>query len=86
MVKQNITSFLKVELLRIIMEFLKVNFREDRQVVVDDHFLGSTNKVIELEEGAHSISLAAPYDYMPHEWHVILINSTVVKPIEVEFK
>lgn len=67
------------------MEFLLVKFREDRQVVVDDHFLGSTNQIIEIEEGKHGISLAPPYDYMPHERQVVLANSTVVRPIEVEF-
>lgn len=67
------------------MEYLLVKFREDRQVVVDDHFVGSTNQVIEIEEGKHSISLAAPYDFKPHERQVVLVNSTVVKPIEVEF-
>jgi hypothetical protein len=67
------------------MEYLIVNFREDRQVVVDDHFLGSTNQVIELEEGKHRISLAAPYDYQPHEWRIVLVNSTVVQPYEVNF-
>ena len=67
------------------MEYLLVKFREDRQVVVDDHFLGSTNQVIEIEEGKHSISLAAPYDFKPDEWQVVLVNSTVVHPIEVEF-
>lgn len=67
------------------MEYLVVKFREDRQVVVDDHYLGSTNRIIEIEEGKHSISLAAPYDYQPFEQQVVLINSTVVQPIEVEF-
>lgn len=67
------------------MEYLLVKFREDRQVVVDDHFLGATNRVIEVEEGKHSISLAAPYDFKPIEQQVILINSTVVQPVEVEF-
>jgi hypothetical protein len=68
------------------MEYLLVKFREGRQVVVDDHFLGSTNQVIEIEEGKHSISLAAPYDFKPHEWHIVLANSTVVQPIEIEFE
>ena len=67
------------------MEFLLVRFRENRQVVVDDHFLGSTNQVIELEPGKHSISLAAPYDFEPHEWLIVIVNTTVVKPFEVEF-
>ncbi|MGR8980437.1 MAG: PEGA domain-containing protein [Gammaproteobacteria bacterium] len=67
------------------MEYLLVKFRENRRVVVDDHYLGSTNQVLELEEGQHSISLAAPYDFKPHEWRVILTDSTVVQPIEVEF-
>lgn len=68
------------------VEYLVAKFREDRQVVVDDHFLGSTNQVLEIEEGKHSISLAAPYDFMPHEWQVVLVNSTVVHPFEVDFK
>lgn len=67
------------------MQYLLVKFREDRKVVVDDHFLGVANQVIEIEEGLHSISLAAPYDFKPHEWQVTLVNSTVVKPFEVAF-
>ncbi len=67
------------------MEYLLVKFREDRQVVVDDHFLGCTNQVLEIEEGKHSISLAAPYNFKPHEWQIVLVNSTVVKPLEIEF-
>lgn len=67
------------------MQYLLVKFREDRDVVVDDHFLGATNQVIEIEEGVHSISLAAPYDFYPHEKWIILVDSTVVNPIVVEF-
>ncbi|MGR9086285.1 MAG: PEGA domain-containing protein [Gammaproteobacteria bacterium] len=67
------------------MEFLLVKFREHRQVVVDDHYLGATNEVIEVEAGKHSISLAAPYDYLPFERQVLLVDSTVFAPIEIEF-
>ena len=67
------------------MEFLLVKFRENRQVVVDGHFLGSTNQVIELEAGKHSIGLAAPYDFEPQEWRIAIVNTTVIQPFEVEF-
>lgn len=68
------------------MQYVLVKFRENRQVVVDDHYSGYTNEVIEIEEGNHSISMAAPYDFSPHEWRVVLMNTTVVQPLEVEFK
>lgn len=68
------------------MQYILVKFRTVRDVVVDDHFLGSTNQVIELEEGKHSISLGAPYDYSPHVWQVTLVNTTVVQPYEIAFR
>lgn len=67
------------------MQYLLVKFREDRDVVVDGHILGVTNRVIELEEGLHTISLAEPYDFMPDKYEIPVINSTVVNPVEVEF-
>ena len=68
------------------MQYVLVKYKENRQVVVDDHYLGYTNEVIEIEEGQHSISMAAPYDFSPHEWQVVLVDTTVVQPLEVEFK
>jgi hypothetical protein len=68
------------------MQYVLIKFKENRQVVVDDHYLGNTNEVIEIEEGKHSISMAAPYDFKPHEWQVILVNTTIVQPLELEFK
>ncbi|GJL74529.1 MAG TPA: hypothetical protein PKM20_02395 [Nitrosomonas sp.] len=67
------------------MQYLLVKFREDRKVVVDDHLLGATNQVIELEEGVHSISLAEPYDFYPDKCRVLVVDSTVVNPVVVEF-
>lgn len=67
------------------MQYLIVKFREDREVVVDGHLLGVTNRVIELEAGLHIISLAEPYDFNPDKYEIPVTNSTVVNPVEVEF-
>jgi hypothetical protein len=67
------------------MQYLLVKFKETRQVVVDDHFNGTTNTVIEIDDGSHDISLAAPYDYSPHLCKVNLSNTNPFEAFEVEF-
>ena len=67
------------------MEYLLVRFREDRRVVVDGHYQGVTNKVIEIEAGSHRITLEAPYDFTPHECTITLANTAVTSPHELQF-
>lgn len=67
------------------MEYLLVRFREDRRVIVDGHYQGATNKVIEIEGGSHAVTLDAPYDFAPDEWTIVLADTAVISPHELQF-
>ncbi len=71
------------------MEYLIVRLRpsQSREVIVDGVAgLGSTDEVIELDAGTHTISLAPPADFSPDEITVVLANTTSINPREITFQ
>lgn len=68
------------------MEYLLINFREGRPVIIDDHEQGKTNEVIELVGGQHTVTLGGKPDFTPPEQTVVINNNTsVVTPYELHF-
>jgi hypothetical protein len=70
----------------LLVEFLIVKFDEDRGVIID----GApgewrTNQVLQLQAGTYSITLAPPNDFSPLVHTVVLRNTTVLVPKEIEF-
>jgi hypothetical protein len=70
------------------MEYVKVNFRMNKKVLVNGRPCGSTNLVIEIEAGAHTVSLAAPADFKPAEIEVVLEpnQTSPLNPREITFE
>ena len=68
------------------MEYLIVGFRESRTVLIDSVPQGSTNVVLELERGMHSLTLAPPADFSPPEQKVLLQNTAVLDPCQIQFQ
>jgi len=69
------------------MEFLIVKFQEDREVLINDRVQGSTNKVLELDKGKYKVSIKAPPDnFIPKQITILLQNTTVISPMEVDFE
>jgi hypothetical protein len=67
------------------MEYLLVNFRESRPVIIDDHEQGKTNEVIELVGGQHTVTLGGKPNFTPTEQTVSINDTSVVTPHEIQF-
>ncbi len=68
------------------MEFLYVQFDENREVRVDDARRGKTNIVIELEAGEYDVTLGPPFDFSPAMQTVILTNTAALAPYRIVFQ
>jgi hypothetical protein len=68
------------------MEYLLVNFPEERDVLIDTTPQGRTGQIIELEKGTHIISLKSPpVDFKPRQKKIILSDTSSLVPQEVTF-
>lgn len=68
------------------MEYLVVNFYEDRGVIVNSASgAWRTNQILMLEAGTYTIGLAPPANYSPPALGIELVNTTVLQPYEVYF-
>ena len=68
------------------MEYLLVNFPDDREVLIDAIIQGRTNETIEVEKGTHSISLKSPpQNFKPTQKKIILAGTSALTPQEVTF-
>jgi hypothetical protein len=68
------------------MEYLLVNFPEDREVVIDQEEQGRTNETIEVEAGIHTVSLKSPpNNFRPRQRKVTLTGTSALTPKEVSF-
>jgi hypothetical protein len=67
------------------MEYLYVDFREDRRVLVDGTECGDTNKTLRVQRGTFTISLSGNNDFDPQSQNVTVANTSFEKPMRVEF-
>lgn len=68
------------------MEYLLVNFPQDRGVVIDEEEQGRTNETIELEAGTHTVTLTSPpNNFRPKQRKVTLTGTSALTPKEVSF-
>lgn len=69
------------------MEYLLVNFLEDRDVLVNTTMQGRTGQIIELEKGTHIVSLRTPpRNFRPRKKKIVLADTSVLTPKEVIFE
>jgi hypothetical protein len=68
------------------MQFLVVQFAEDRGVIVNlAPGAWRTNQMLQLQAGNYIITLAPPLDFTPHEIWLELKNTTVLRPKAIRF-
>ena len=68
------------------MEYLLVNFTDDRKVLIDSIEQGRTNETIEVEKGNHRISLKSPpQNFKPKQKKIVLSGTSPLTPQEVTF-
>jgi hypothetical protein len=68
------------------MEFLLVEFDEDRALVIDDTPTAwRTNQIAWLNAGPHVVALAPPANFTPTKIDVDLINTSVANPAKIKF-
>jgi hypothetical protein len=67
------------------MEYIYVDFREQRRVLVDDTECGDTNKTLRVQRGTYTISLDGDADYEPPSQQVTVANTTFDDPMRVQF-
>lgn len=67
------------------MEYVVVQFDEDRDVFVDDQKNGKTNTTLRLGAGTHTFSLGDPQDYSPQQITKVIQGSSVLQPETVTF-
>ncbi len=68
------------------MEYVKVIFSEDRQVLVDGEECGTTGETLEVDEGVHRIKLDGPQNYSPTFRRPNVTGTTFAAPMEVSFE
>jgi hypothetical protein len=67
------------------MEYVKVTYPENREVLIDGVLSGETNKILRLSEGTHEFSLGTPIDYEPKSRVEIVSDTNVLDPLEIIF-
>lgn len=68
------------------LEFMFVKYPSSRTVYVDGNRTGFTNTIIAVEAGHHVFDLGSPKNYVPEEERRKVENTSVIDPLELEFK
>src|SRR5471032_1760843 len=68
------------------MEFVFVEYTEDRRVDMDGQMFGVTNRVLACPAGYHSFDLNEPVDYSPVSQYVNVTGTTDTTPLHVPFR
>jgi len=71
---------------KIVGEDVKFKFLEDRDLMVGGEKQGTTNQLVELAAGTHTITIGPPDDFFPKMMKVVLRATTVISPREVHFE
>jgi len=66
-------------------QFVIVSFSEDRTVFVDGTPCGQTNRVITVQRGTHTFTLADPQNYAPPSITQLVTGTTQDDPLKLAF-
>jgi hypothetical protein len=66
-------------------QWILVQFRELRGVLIDDTPCGQTNQPIMVQLGTHTVKLDGPADYLPESITKQVYNTTKTKPMLFAF-
>ena len=68
------------------VEYVKIIFSEERNVILDGDPGGITGEVLLVEKGTHRFQLDGPQDYTPRWRQPVVKNTTFASPMEVSFE
>ena len=67
-------------------EYLVVSFPRTRRVLINGQFSGTTNIILELEDGQYEVTLGPPKNFTPEKYDLDLHGTSSMNPMIVEFK
>lgn len=67
------------------MEYVEVEFPEERDVNMDGQIVGKSNSTLMVEEGHHVFDLGEPLDYDPESQEVAVTGTDPLNPLIVIF-
>ncbi|MCX7107986.1 MAG: PEGA domain-containing protein [Methylococcales bacterium] len=67
-------------------EYLVVSFPRTRRVLINGQFSGTTNIILELEDGQYEVTLGPPKNFTPEKYDIDLHGTSSMNPMIVEFK
>ena len=63
-----------------------VKYPAHRAVYIDEEEDGPTNTLLTVGDGTHKFSLGEPVNYEPASVEVVVENTSVLSPLEIEFE
>ena len=67
------------------MEFVQINYPEERPVYVDEEENGKTNTIIRVGAGTHRFDLGEIQDYTPPYYEELVENTSALDPLILNF-
>ena len=67
------------------MEFIFVDFRETRRVLLDGTEAGDTNKTLKVQRASYTITLSGELDYLPPSQDVTVAGTSDDDPMHIQF-
>jgi len=67
------------------MEYVIVEFVEDRGVLVDDVENGRTNQTLMVEKGTHEFTLSGAADFTPEKKEILVRYTASSDPMKITF-
>lgn len=67
-------------------QYIIVEFREEREVLVNGNVSGFTNMPFQIETGHHTITLGGPKNFTPERHDVHMTETRDDKPLIVKFR
>lgn len=67
-------------------EYVRVNFREEREVIIDEEPNGKTNVVLRVETGTHIFTLGGAKDFEPESITRTIRDTNPIEPEDIDFE
>ncbi len=68
------------------MEYVKVTFKQDRAVIMDDQANGRTNEVLRVGAGIHTFTLGGEKNFSPEEITCEVFGTSEIEPEIINFE
>ncbi len=68
------------------MEYVKVTFKQDRAVIMDDQDNGRTNEVLRVGAGIHTFTLGGEKNFSPEEITCEVSGTSEIEPKVIQFE